>query len=60
MLVLIDGMPQKDASAVLGCSEGTVAWRVHEARRRLREALGDLLDEDDLAAATATASGRRA
>lgn len=41
VMVLIDGVPQKEAASVLGCSEGTIAWRVHEARRRLREALGD-------------------
>jgi RNA polymerase sigma-70 factor (ECF subfamily) len=41
VLVTIQGMSHKDAAGVLGCSEGTVAWRVHEARRRLREALGE-------------------
>ena len=44
IMVLIDGVPQKDAAEALGCSEGTIAWRVHEARRRLREKLGDYLD----------------
>lgn len=39
LLVLVDGMAHADAAQVLGCSEGTVAWRVHEARRRLREYL---------------------
>jgi RNA polymerase sigma-70 factor, ECF subfamily len=38
-VVCIDGVPQEDAASVLGCSVGTVAWRVHEARKRLREAL---------------------
>lgn len=58
VLVLLDGMPQKQASEVLGCSEGTVAWRVHEARRRLREALGDALEPDeDAGPATATGGG---
>ena len=44
IMVLIDGVPQKEAADALGCSEGTIAWRVHEARRRLREKLGDYLD----------------
>ena len=44
-MVLIDGVPQKEAAEILGCSEGTIAWRVHESRRRLREKLGDFLDE---------------
>jgi len=39
LLVVVDGMAHADAARVLGCSEGTVAWRVHEARRRLREYL---------------------
>ena len=39
VLVLLDGMPQADAATQLGCSEGTIAWRVHEARRRLRSQL---------------------
>jgi RNA polymerase sigma-70 factor (ECF subfamily) len=36
ILVVIDGVSHADAGHVLGCSEGTIAWRVHEARRRLR------------------------
>lgn len=39
VLVTVDGMSHADASQVLGCPEGTVAWRVHEARRKLREFL---------------------
>ena len=40
VLVLVQGMPHKQAAEVLGCPEGTIAWRVHEARRRLRDLLG--------------------
>jgi RNA polymerase sigma-70 factor (ECF subfamily) len=39
ILVIIDGLPHAEAGRILGCSEGTVAWRIHEARRRLREHL---------------------
>jgi RNA polymerase sigma-70 factor (ECF subfamily) len=39
ILVCVDGVPHDEASKVLGCPEGTVAWRVHEARRKLREYL---------------------
>lgn len=46
VLVLIEGVPQKEAAAALGCSEGTIAWRVHEARRRLRDLLAEFLDDD--------------
>jgi len=41
ILVCVDGLPHDDASKVLGCPEGTVAWRVHEARRKLREYLAE-------------------
>ena len=37
ILVCIDGKSHEEASAVLGAPEGTIAWRVHEARRKLRE-----------------------
>lgn len=36
VMVCIDGVSHEEASAVLGCPEGTIAWRVHEARRKLR------------------------
>jgi RNA polymerase sigma-70 factor (ECF subfamily) len=39
VLVAVDGMSHAEASQVLGCPEGTIAWRVHEARRKLREYL---------------------
>jgi RNA polymerase sigma-70 factor (ECF subfamily) len=37
ILVCIDGRSHEDASQILGTPEGTIAWRVHEARRKLRE-----------------------
>jgi RNA polymerase sigma-70 factor (ECF subfamily) len=37
ILVCVDGLSHEDAAAVLGAPEGTIAWRVHEARRKLRE-----------------------
>jgi RNA polymerase sigma-70 factor (ECF subfamily) len=39
ILVCVDGLGHDEASKILGCPEGTVAWRVHEARRKLREYL---------------------
>jgi len=54
IMVLVHGMPQKEAAEVLGCSEGTIAWRIHEARRRLRLALA--AEEDH----TEDEAGRRA
>jgi len=37
ILICIDGRSHEDASTILGAPEGTIAWRVHEARRKLRE-----------------------
>lgn len=37
ILVCVDGLSHEDAAAILGAPVGTVAWRVHEARRKLRE-----------------------
>ncbi len=37
ILVCVDGRSHEEASQVLGAPEGTIAWRVHEARRKLRE-----------------------
>jgi RNA polymerase sigma-70 factor (ECF subfamily) len=39
ILVCIDGRSHEDVSAILGAPEGTIAWRVHEARRKLKEFL---------------------
>lgn len=49
VLVCVDGRSHEEASAILGAPEGTIAWRIHEARRKLREHLEtrgfDLRDE---------------
>ncbi len=37
ILVSIDGRSHEDASSILGAPEGTIAWRIHEARRKLKE-----------------------
>jgi RNA polymerase sigma-70 factor (ECF subfamily) len=36
VLVCIDGRSHEEAAAILGAPEGTIAWRVHEARKKLR------------------------
>lgn len=41
ILVSVDGLSHAEAADVLGCPEGTVAWRVHEARRKLRAHLAE-------------------
>ncbi len=37
ILVCVDGRSHEEAAMILGAPEGTIAWRVHEARRKLRE-----------------------
>ena len=39
-LVVQEGLSYREASKALRCSQGTVAWRVWNARRLLREMLG--------------------
>jgi DNA-directed RNA polymerase specialized sigma24 family protein len=42
-MVVFDGLNYEDIGHALGCSEGTVAWRVFRARELLREAMRDVL-----------------
>jgi len=37
VLVCWQGMSHREAAAVLACSEGTVSWRIHEARKKISE-----------------------
>ncbi len=39
VLVALQGLSHGEAAVVQKCSPGTIAWRIHEARRRLRSAL---------------------
>jgi RNA polymerase sigma-70 factor (ECF subfamily) len=49
ILVCIDGLSHAEAGDVLGCPEGTIAWRVHEARKKLRGKLSERgFDDDDI------------
>ena len=49
VLVCIDGLSHAEAGEVLGCPEGTIAWRVHEARKKLRGKLSERgFDDDDI------------
>ncbi len=41
LLATVEGLSHKQITAVLDVPEGTVAWRVNEARRLLRERLAD-------------------
>jgi RNA polymerase sigma-70 factor (ECF subfamily) len=41
ILVCVDGRSHEEAAQILDAPEGTIAWRVHEARRKLRELLAE-------------------
>lgn len=36
LLACVEGIAHQQVAEVLGCKEGTVSWRVHEARRQVR------------------------
>lgn len=38
-LVCGQGLSHKEAAGMLKCSEGTISWRIHEARKKIAEAL---------------------
>ncbi|MDO6963308.1 RNA polymerase sigma factor [Rhizobium alvei] len=40
MLVYSEGLSHAEAAHVLGCTESTVSWHLHEARKRLKILLG--------------------
>lgn len=44
VLFTIEGWPQKDIAELLECSLETVKWNVFQARKRLRDQLGDMLE----------------
>jgi RNA polymerase sigma-70 factor, ECF subfamily len=39
VLVALQGLSNAEAAVVQGCAPGTIAWRLHEAHRRLRGAM---------------------
>jgi RNA polymerase sigma-70 factor, ECF subfamily len=39
VLVAVQGLSYREAAVIAETSEGTIAWRMHEARRQLRSAL---------------------
>jgi len=42
VLVAGEGLSHAEAAEVLGCAESTVSWRLHEARKRLRDEVVDV------------------
>lgn len=44
VLVILQGLSHMEAAIVQDCRPGTIAWRIHEARRRLRDILAEVED----------------
>ena len=44
-LTLLQGLSYREAAVVLETTEGTIAWRVHEARRKMHEAMAKMLKD---------------
>jgi RNA polymerase sigma-70 factor (ECF subfamily) len=44
-LVAVQGMSHGQAAEILGCSESTVSWRMHKARKMLKSRLHSYLTE---------------
>lgn len=44
-LTLLQGLNYKEAAVVLDTTEGTIAWRVHEARRKMRDVMSKMLKD---------------
>ena len=44
-LVVNQGMSHGEAAKILGCSENTVSWRMHKARKMLQAKLGPYMME---------------
>jgi RNA polymerase sigma-70 factor (ECF subfamily) len=44
-LTLLQGFSYREAAVVLETTEGTIAWRVHEARRKMRERMARMLKD---------------
>jgi RNA polymerase sigma-70 factor, ECF subfamily len=56
-LVALQGLDHKQAASVLGTHEGTIAWRIHEARAQLRKSI-DAMHRAPLLAAKARAAAK--
>lgn len=44
-LTMLQGLSYKEVAVVLETTEGTVAWRIHEARRKMQEVMSKMLKD---------------
>ena len=47
VLAAVEGLPYREIAELLDIPEGTVAWRINEARKQLKERLGSTDDPDE-------------
>jgi RNA polymerase sigma-70 factor (ECF subfamily) len=62
VLVALQSLSHDEAGVILGCPPGTVAWRMHEARNKLRAAIdgnGDAEKSDQIMALVPALRGAR-
>lgn len=45
IMVVLEGLNHRRAARILGCSENTISWRVHKARKMIQAKLGSYLGE---------------
>jgi RNA polymerase sigma-70 factor (ECF subfamily) len=45
ILVVYEGMSHRQAARILGCSENTISWRIHKARKMLQARLRPVIGE---------------
>jgi RNA polymerase sigma-70 factor (ECF subfamily) len=45
ILVVYEGMSHRQAACILGCSENTISWRIHKARKMLQARLEPVVGE---------------
>ncbi len=48
VLAAVEEMPYKQIAETMDCPEGTVAWRVNQARKLLRQKLADLASVEEI------------
>ena len=59
LLIAWDGLSEREAAAVLGCSRGAVALRLHRARKQLRAALERAAPESNRVGDTSSGAAPR-
>lgn len=46
VLTAFECLSHQQAAGILGCAEKTISWRIHQARKKLRDILAERLDHE--------------